>query len=70
MFDDLLFSHGRAIDHQYAAGELGLTVQYLAPCDPLWEIVWELHIRCHLSHYKDRQVKIIEGPQRTLAFNS
>lgn len=67
---DLLFSHGRAIDHRYAKEELGLSVQYLPPGDELWKNVWELHIRCFLSHYQGRQVKIIEGPQRTLAFSS
>lgn len=67
---DELFSHGRAIDHRYASEVLGLKVEYLSPGDPLWQNVWELHIRCHLSHYKDGQVKIIEGRDRTLAFNS
>lgn len=67
---DLLFSHGRAIDHRYAADELGLKIEYLPPDDRLWKKVWELHIRCPLAHYKDGQVKIIEGRDHTLAFNS
>ncbi len=67
---DLLFSHGRAIDYRYATDELGLNVQYLVPDGPLWKNVWELHIRCHLSHFQGGQVKIIEGRDHTLAFSS
>ncbi len=67
---DKLFSHGRAIDYRHAKDELGLNVEYLPPDHPLWKKVWELHIRCHLSHFKDRQVKIIESRQTTMAFNS
>lgn len=67
---DKLFSHGRAIDYRHARDELGLKVEYIPPEHPLWRKVWELHIRCHLSHYRDRQVKIIESRQTTMAFNS
>ncbi|UCC32367.1 MAG: hypothetical protein JSU86_08800, partial [Phycisphaerales bacterium] len=66
---DQLFSHGRAIDYRYAKDELGLEVQYLPPEDALWKKTWELHIRCHLSHYVAGQVKIIESSHRTMAFN-
>ncbi len=67
---DQLFSHGRAIDYRYAKDELGLKIEYLAPEDPLWKKVWQLHIRCHLAHYVlRRHVKIIESSHRTMAFN-
>ena len=65
---DKLFSHGRAIDYRQARDELGLKVEYLPPNHPLWRKIWELHIRCHLSHYRDRQVKIIESRQTTISF--
>lgn len=65
---DQLFSHGRAIDHLYASEHLGLNIRYLEPSDPLWQKIWELHIRAHLAHFKDKQVKIIESSARTLAF--
>ncbi len=66
---DQLFSHGRAIDYRQAKDELGLEVEYLPPDNPLWKKVWELHIRCHMSHFKDGQVKIIESRQNTLSFS-
>ncbi len=66
---DELYSHGRAIDFRYAKEELGLKATYLPPEDALWRKAWELHIRCHLSHYMGGQVKIIESAHRTMAFN-
>jgi hypothetical protein len=65
---DLLLSHSRAIDYRYAKDELGLKVEYLPPDAPLWRKVWELHIRCHLSHYVGKQVKIIESRRTTMSF--
>jgi len=67
---DKLFSHGRAIDYRHAKDELGLKVEYLSPDDALWKKVWELHIRCHLSHFGERQVKIIESRRTTISFSS
>lgn len=66
---DQLYSHGRAIDYLQARDELGLKVEYLPPEDPLWRKVWELHIRCHLSHYMVGQVKIIESRETTMSFS-
>lgn len=67
---DRLFSHGRSIDHLYAKDELGLNVKYVAPDDPLWKLIWELHLRTHWTLLQNRLVKIIESCTNTLAFNS
>jgi hypothetical protein len=62
---DQLYCHSRAIDFRRATEELGLNVRYLAPDDPLWCKVWELHIRSHWALLQNRWAKIIESRNTT-----
>jgi hypothetical protein len=63
---DSLYSHSRAIDHRLAKDELHLNVKYLPPDDPLWNLVWELHIRAHWALLQNRWAKIIESRHTTI----
>lgn len=65
---DELFSHGRAIDHEYAKGKLGLNIKYLRPGDPLWKLIWELHLRSQLCKNTLKVSKIIESTRKSLVF--
>jgi len=62
---DQLYSHSRAIDFRRAKEDLGLSVRYLAPEEPLWQKVWELHIRSHWAMLQNRWAKVIESRSTT-----
>jgi hypothetical protein len=63
---DVYYSHGSAISHAEATSP-GLTVQYLAPDDPLWQRLWLLYCMYDHDCRKSRYLKVFEGRNRSTA---
>ena len=57
-------SHGQMISHE-AAGKIGLTVNYLAPHDDLWQLYWRLF--CLQLTAASGPIKLFEGSYASLA---
>jgi hypothetical protein len=58
---DKFFSHGSVINHAEAS-QLGLTIEYLPPDDPVWQRVWLLYCMYDQDCRRDRYLKVFEGP--------
>jgi hypothetical protein len=63
---DVYYSHGSAISHVEATS-LRLTVQYLAPDDPIWQRLWLLSCMYDHDCRKSRYLKVFEGRNRSTA---
>jgi hypothetical protein len=61
---DTYFSHGSTIDHREAA-QLGLSVEYLNPDDPIWQRLWLLYCMYDFDTRRDGYIKIFEGRGRS-----
>jgi hypothetical protein len=63
---DVYFSHGSAIDHTEAKS-LGLSIEYLAPDDPIWQRIWLLFCMYEHDCRRSRFIKLFEGRYRSTA---
>ncbi len=53
-------SHGQIIDANEAK-DIGLSVDYLEPDDPLWKLIWEYYCRAELFLRTTQQFKLFES---------
>lgn len=59
-------SHGSVVDYREAIS-LGLTVEYLAPGDHLWERIWLLYCMYDFDCRRSKLLKVFEGRARSMA---
>lgn len=52
--------HGTVIDHNEAR-DLGLSIKYLPPNDPLWQAIWRLYCTYEIDLRQDKLAKIFES---------
>jgi hypothetical protein len=60
-------SHGQVVNHAEARDFLELSVEYLPPDDPLWEIIWELYVRSDMFCHQTQQAKVFESESMSTA---